>query len=97
MDMQAKAHRAETWNEFERKQAEQMIQTARRNMLDLGDNGGSYSRSRYEDGRHRIRFGLIVFGLVVIWAIVGADRRSRYEHEQGTTMARSSRSGCASG
>src|SRR5258708_5437943 len=34
MDMQAKAHRASTWNEIERMQAEAMIQTARKNMLD---------------------------------------------------------------
>lgn len=47
MDMQAKAHRASTWNEIERMQAEAMINQARKNMLDSGDTGGSYRRSRY--------------------------------------------------
>lgn len=47
MDMESKAHRAQTWNEIERMQAEAMISQARKNMLDQGDNGGSYRRSRY--------------------------------------------------
>lgn len=47
MDMQSKAQRASTWNEIERMQSQAMIEQARKNMLDSGDNGGSYRRGRY--------------------------------------------------
>jgi hypothetical protein len=46
MDMESKAHRAQTWNEIEKMQSEAMIAQARKNMQ--GDSeGSSYRRSRY--------------------------------------------------
>lgn len=47
MEMHSKAQRAATWNEIEQMQSKAMIEQARRNMGDQGDNGGSYRRSRY--------------------------------------------------
>ena len=44
-DMQSKSRRATTWNEIEAMQAEQMIETAKRNMI--GD-GNTSRRSRYQ-------------------------------------------------
>ncbi len=47
MDMASKAQRASTWNEIEALQSKQMIEQAKRNMRQAGDEGGSYRRSRY--------------------------------------------------
>ncbi len=47
MEMQSKAQRAQTWNEIEQMQSKAMIEQARRNMGDQGNEGGSYRRGRY--------------------------------------------------
>ncbi len=47
MEMQSKAQRAATWNEIEQMQSKAMIEQARRNMGDQGNEGGSYRRGRY--------------------------------------------------
>ncbi len=47
MEMQQRAQRATTWNEIEQLQSKAMIEQARRNMGDQGNEGGSYRRGRY--------------------------------------------------
>jgi hypothetical protein len=47
MDMSSKAQRASTWNEIEALQSKQMIEQAKKNRRNAGDEAGSYRRSRY--------------------------------------------------